>query len=168
MNIEKNDRNEQSGIPPEDRADESLRGTPREGEEAALLAEEAARLILEKKGHDVIIMDVGELTDVTRFFVICSCDNDVHVRAVAENVRDELAKEGVKPWKTEGWQGMTWILMDYVDVVVHVFYNDTRNFYKLERLWADAPSRRISDDPAPGIPTSTGREGETETGEENE
>jgi ribosome-associated protein len=166
MSIDNNDRNEQSGIPPEDRGGESLRGRPREGEEAAALADEAARLILEKKGHDVTIMDVGELTDVTRFFVLCSCDNDVHVRAVAEHIRDELAKVGVKPWKTEGWQGMTWILMDYVDVVLHVFYHETRNFYKLERLWADAPSRRISDDPATGIPTSSGRIEERDIGED--
>ena len=167
MNIEQDDRNEQSGIPPEDQVPETARESSRDGEEAAELAERAAELILEKKGHDVTIMDVGDLTDVTRFFVLCSCDNDVHVRAVAENVRDQLAEEGIKPWKTEGWQGMTWILMDYVDVVIHIFYNEKRNFYQLERIWADAPSRQVIDDPAPGIPASPDRE-ETDMGEEKE
>lgn len=130
----------------------------REESEASRLAEEAAQLILEKKGRNVTILDVAGLTDVARHFVICSCDNDVHVRAVAENVREELATQGAKAWKTEGWQGLNWVIMDYVDVVVHVFYHETREFYKLERLWADAPSRKISDDPAPGLGGSAGEE----------
>ncbi len=110
------------------------------------LARECAELILEKKGGDVVIMDVANLTDVARHFVICSCDNDVHVRAVAEHIREELAERGVRPWRTEGWQGLNWIIMDYVDVVVHVFYRETREFYKLERLWADAEITNVQDE----------------------
>ncbi len=116
-------------------------------ETARQLAERCAGLILEKKGSDIVILDVEELTDVARHFVICSCDNDVHVRAVAESLRDELSKEGVKAWRTEGWQGLNWIIIDYADVVVHVFYRETRHFYKLERLWADAAITQVGDEP---------------------
>lgn len=110
------------------------------------LARACAELILEKKGRDVVIMDVANLTDMTQNFVICSCDNDVHVRAVADHIRDELAGRGFRPWRTEGWQGLNWIIMDYVDVVVHVFYRETREFYKLERLWADAEITTVQDE----------------------
>ena len=113
---------------------------------SAALAEECASLVLEKKGRDVVIMDVATLTDVARNFVICSCDNDVHVRAVAEHIREQLAERGLRPWRTEGWKGLNWIIMDYVDVVVHIFYRETREFYKLERLWADAEITVVHDE----------------------
>lgn len=114
--------------------------------DAEVVARRGAELMLEKKARDVAIMDVTGLTDIAQRFVLCSCDNDVHVKAVADHVREELADEGVRPWKTEGWEGRMWVILDFVDVVFHVFYDDTRHFYNLERLWADAPTERISDE----------------------
>ena len=105
-----------------------------------------AELMVEKKARDIVLLDVRGLTDIADFFVVCSCDNDTHVKAVAENIRDELAKEEIRPWKTEGWQGLNWIILDYVEVVAHVFYHEKRHFYKLERLWADAKIEHITDE----------------------
>ncbi len=101
--------------------------------------------MLENKARDIILLDVRGLTDIADFFVICSCDSDIHVKAIAENVREELGKEGIGSWKTEGWQGMNWVILDYVEVVAHVFYHEKRRFYKLERLWADAKIEHIAD-----------------------
>ncbi len=106
--------------------------------------------MLEKKGRNIVILDVDTLTDISRFFVVCSCDNEIHVRAVAESVRDSLAEDDVRAWKTEGWNGRTWVILDYVDIVVHVFYEETRRFYNLERLWADAPIEEVGDEPRIG------------------
>ncbi|MEZ4782584.1 MAG: ribosome silencing factor [Candidatus Kapaibacterium sp.] len=113
------------------------------------LARRCAEMMVEKKARDIVMLDVGELTDIADFFVICSCDNDTQVKAVAENIREELGKIDVRPWKTEGWQGLHWIILDYVEVVVHVFYGETRHFYKLERLWADARIEYITDQAGP-------------------
>lgn len=110
------------------------------------LARRCASLMMDKKARDIVLLDVRGLTDIADFFVLCSCDSDVHVKAVAENVRDELAREGLKAWRTEGWQGMSWVIVDYVEVVVHVFYHETRHFYKLERLWADARIEHITEE----------------------
>ena len=109
------------------------------------LARHCAELMLENKARDIILLDVRGLTDIADFFVICSCDSDIHVKAIAENVREELGKEGIGSWKTEGWQGMNWVILDYVEVVAHVFYHEKRRFYKLERLWADAKIEHIAD-----------------------
>ncbi len=114
------------------------------------LARRCADLMIEKKGRDIVLLDVRGLTDIADFFVICSCDNDTHVKAVADNIREELGKEEIRPWKTEGWQGLHWIILDYVEVVIHVFYNETRHFYKLERLWADAKTEHVTDSPLEG------------------
>ena len=141
-----NDQHDSDLTPSEPRPRRQPR-TPEETEAAERLARRCAELMLEKKGRDVVLMNVGELTDMADYFVLCSGDNDVHVRSLAENVREELRKEGISPWKTEGWQGQTWIIMDYVEVVVHVFYRETRGFYKLERLWSDAQIEHISDEP---------------------
>lgn len=109
------------------------------------LVRRCANLVLEKKARDVVQLDVRGLTDIADYFLICSCESDTQVKAVADHVRNELAKDGVKPWRTEGWQGQTWIILDFVEVVVHVFYHETRHFYKLERLWADAGIEHISE-----------------------
>lgn len=110
------------------------------------LARRCASLVLDKKARDIVLLDVRGLTDMTDFFILCSCDSDVQVKSVAENVREELAKEGDSPWRTEGWQGANWVILDYVQVVVHVFYHETRHFYKLERLWADAKIEHITEE----------------------
>lgn len=119
--------------------------TPYEGNPEGL-ARRCAELMLEKKARDIVLLDVRGLTDIADFFVLCSCDSDVQVKAVAENLRDELASQGKKAWRTEGWQGMAWVIVDYVEVVAHIFYHETRHFYKLERLWADAKIEHITEE----------------------
>jgi ribosome-associated protein len=109
------------------------------------LARLAATFALDKKANDVVILDLRGLTSVTDFFVICSGAADIHNKAIAESIRDSLAEEDQKPWHIEGLSYGSWVLLDYVDVVVHIFLQDKREFYGLERLWGDAPSERLEE-----------------------
>lgn len=99
----------------------------------------AAELALERKGNDVLVLDLRGISSATDYFVIAGGTSDVQVKAIAEHVAEELKKEGVRPEHLEGMQGGRWVLLDYVDFVVHVFHPQARNFYQLERLWGDAP-----------------------------
>lgn len=110
------------------------------------LARAAGRLALEKKAFDVRILKLKELTSVCDYYVIASGDADVQVKAIARDVYDGLAKMGYKPSGREGVREGNWVLLDYIDVVVHVFYEPTRRFYALEKLWGDAPVEELSDD----------------------
>src|SRR5262249_25872257 len=120
----------------------------RQPDEAGALARQCAELMLTKKAKDVVIMDIHTLTDMADYFVVGSADSDIQMKAIDDAVLDGLVAEGVKPYRTEGWQGGQWIILDLVEVVVHVFYREARDFYKIERLWADAPMERIADEPA--------------------
>jgi len=110
------------------------------------LAKRIAALAQTKKGSDVIIMNLRKLTTVTDYFVVCSADSDIQVRAIADAVEDGMEQEGVAPWHKEAGSA-NWILLDYVDVVLHVFHKHTREFYSLERLWGDAQITRVKDEP---------------------
>jgi len=98
----------------------------------------AAEAALSKKADDLVVLDLRELDGVADHFVICSCASEVQVKAVAEAVEDKLKALGLSPWHVEGLQGRRWVLLDYVDFVVHVFHERTREYYLLERLWGDA------------------------------
>jgi ribosome-associated protein len=110
------------------------------------LARRCAELMLSKKAKDVVMLDIRGLTDISDFFVICSAESDTQLRAVADAVSDGMAKVGIKPWRSEGWQGGQWIIIDFVEVVCHILYKDAREFYKIERLWSDAKVEKLSDD----------------------
>ena len=97
------------------------------------------RALTEHKANDVVVLDLRQLSDATDFFVIASGSSDTHVRALAEQVLEACQKEGRRPHHIEGLTGGRWVLLDYVDFVVHVFHPSLRDFYQLERLWADAP-----------------------------
>lgn len=101
-------------------------------------ARRAAELCLDLKAADVAILDLTHISDATDYFVIASGSSDTHVRAIAEHVLEELRKEGVRAHHVEGLQQGRWVLLDYVDFVVHVFHPVLRDFYQLERLWSDA------------------------------
>jgi ribosome-associated protein len=116
------------------------------------LARRCAELALSKKAKDVVMLDIRELTDMSDFFVVCNGDSDTQVRAIADAVADGLAEQGIKPYRTEGWQGSQWIILDFIEGVVHVFYKETREFYKIERLWADAKIEHVVDAPTPAEP----------------
>lgn len=113
-----------------------------------LLARAIARLALTKKAADVVIMDLRGLTSVADFFVVCSADSDPQIRAIADAVDEGLEQKGTVVWHKESGSP-NWVLLDYVDVVLHVFHRNTRIFYSLEKLWGDAKIQRIADDDAP-------------------
>ncbi|MCG3118872.1 MAG: Ribosomal silencing factor RsfS [bacterium] len=115
----------------------------------AHLARRVATLALEKKATEIKIFDVSKLTSVADFFVICTGSVDTHVRAIFEHIVDEMRKEDIRPWHVEGRERYQWVLIDFVDVVVHVFQPETREFYGLERLWGDAQIEEIRDEPLP-------------------
>jgi len=110
------------------------------------LARKIGLLALDKKGFDVKILKLQNISTVCDYFVIASGDVDVHVKAIANNLIDELKTEGIRPYHVEGLNAGNWILVDYVDVVVHIFQEKTRNFYALEKLWGDAPIEELSDE----------------------
>jgi len=113
--------------------------------ESKKLAKKIADLILQKKGEDIKIMDLRKLTNVTDYFVICSASTDVQNKAIADFIVEETKKLGQRPWHNEGYGNLSWILLDFVDVVVHIFLNESRRFYNLEGLWGDADITSVSD-----------------------
>lgn len=109
------------------------------------LARMAGRSALSKKAFDVRILKLKEISSVCDYFVIVSGEAEVHVKAIAEQIIDELREEGYKPTHREGLSEGNWVLLDYIDVVVHVFLESTRRRYALERLWGDAQTEQLSD-----------------------
>jgi len=92
-----------------------------------------------KKALDILILDLRSLTYITDYFIICSASNSSQVGAIADGITEALAKAGVHPSHIEGEAQASWVLMDYGDIVVHIFNQETRSYYSLEKLWGDAP-----------------------------
>jgi len=105
---------------------------------SADLARRAAQICLDMKANDVVMLSLKGVSDMTDFFVIASGTSDTHVRAMAENIMEELKREGSPVHHAEGVTQGRWALLDYVDFVVHIFHPTLRQFYQLERLWSDA------------------------------
>jgi ribosome-associated protein len=105
---------------------------------SAVLAQRAAQICLEHRANDVVILDLRGVSDMTDFFVLASGTSDTHVRALGEHVVKELKRDGAAPHHVEGLTQGRWVLLDYVDFVVHLFHPTLRSFYQLERLWNDA------------------------------
>lgn len=109
-------------------------------QETAILLKTINNAILEKKGDDLLNLDLTKIDNaVAKHFVICHGNSSTQVKSIADFV-EKMVRENVneKPWKKEGYENSEWILIDYVDVVVHIFQSQAREFYKLEKLWADA------------------------------
>lgn len=106
-------------------------------------AKEAARLALDKKAVGLIVLDLQGLASYTDYFVICSGDSTTQVKAIVDNVEKGLGNLKVKPMGIEGRSHAHWVLMDYGDVIVHVFEKETRDYYELEKLWLDAPEVKV-------------------------
>ena len=96
----------------------------------------------DKKASDVVVMDLRSLTDAVDWFVICTATSDPHVRSLTDEVTRRLRETGDRPWHVEGYEARRWVLIDCVDIVVHLFRREIREFYALERLWGDAPHIR--------------------------
>ena len=92
----------------------------------------------DKKANNIVILDISELSEISEYFIICSGSNQNQVQAIADNVEEELCKLDVKGKKIEGFKNAEWILMDYSDFVIHIFSDEQREFYGLEKIWSDA------------------------------
>lgn len=104
----------------------------------------AIELIIDRKGQDLLLLDLRGLSNSTDYFLIVTGTSDTHVRAIADHLLDELKKEGMKPDHIEGLRTGRWVLVDFIDFVIHVFHPTAREFYQLERLWGDAPAVPIA------------------------
>jgi ribosome-associated protein len=105
---------------------------------ASQIVQIAADAAVSKKARDLVALDLRELNNVSDYFLICSASSEVQARAIAETIEEKLREKGARPWHVEGMEGRRWVLLDYVEVVVHVFHEKTREYYMLDRLWGDA------------------------------
>ena len=97
----------------------------------------AVKAIDSKRGENIRIIKIDELTVIADYFVIANGSSSTQVKALADEVEFKLSEAGLEPRRTEGYQGANWIVLDYIDVVIHIFHKETRDFYDLERLWQD-------------------------------
>ncbi len=109
--------------------------------EAAVIA---AKALDDKKAIDLMMLEVRGLTTLAEYMVICTGTSDTHLRALCDEVEKKMEEAGEKVWHREGYRGDTWIVMDFCGVIVHVFTEEQRKFYDLERLWGDAPMVDLS------------------------
>ena len=112
------------------------------------LARAIARLALTKKAENVVLLDLRGLTSMADYFVVCSADSDIQVNAIARAVEDGMESDGISAWHSEKGSG-NWVLLDYVDVVLHIFHKHARQFYSLEKLWGDAKISAVTEEAPP-------------------
>ena len=103
------------------------------------LALSIARFLDSKKATDLEVIQIGELTTIGDYFVVATASNTTLVKSLCEDLDEYLGRQGIEPKRIEGRSSAQWILMDYRDVIVHIFYSETRDFYSIDRVWADAP-----------------------------
>lgn len=114
---------------------------------ASTLARLGIDAILEKKGRDIAVLDMQDVSGMADFFVLCTGDSDIQIKAIVDGVQEQIQEHaGESPWHVEGYDHRQWVLLDYVDLVVHVFNEEKRGFYDLERLWGDAPIETVDDE----------------------
>ncbi|MBF0329475.1 MAG: ribosome silencing factor [Nitrospirae bacterium] len=111
----------------------------------------AAKACGDKKAKDIAILELKDLTVIADYFVICSGESTTQVKAIAQHIERKLRDEGTRPLRTEGAQNALWVLLDYGDVMVHVFEEQTRAYYELEKFWLDAPRIQVNDKDTPAL-----------------
>ena len=109
------------------------------------LAKTIVDLSLSKKAQDVTLLNMKKLSSVCDYFVICHGESDVQVKAISNAIEDGLREHKIRVWHKEGFDYLSWVLLDYVDVVVHIFLKEARQFYRLEKLWGDAEVETFSE-----------------------
>ena len=114
-------------------------------EGSVLYAQRISEFMLEKKALDIKVIDVRKITTLTDFFVICTSESQPQTRAITDHINEQLQKDGIKAWHIEGYEYLDWVLMDYINIVVHVFSRESRDYYELERLWADGYITQVED-----------------------
>ncbi|HDO34731.1 MAG TPA: ribosome silencing factor [Nitrospirae bacterium] len=102
-----------------------------------------ASTVRDKKAKDVTVLELKEISIITDYFVVCSGESTTQVRAIVDHIEERLRSQGFRPAGVEGYRNSQWILMDFGDVIVHVFEDETRKFYTIEKLWLDAPRIEI-------------------------
>ena len=107
------------------------------------LAEKIVHMALDKKGNDITVMDLRKVTDVTDYFVVISGESDIHTKTLANHIDRQLKEDGIRIWRKEGFSKLNWVLLDLVEVVVHIFRPESREYYGLEKLWADAIMTKV-------------------------
>lgn len=112
----------------------------------------AARAASSKMATDIVILDVRTLIGITDYFVICSGRNERQVATIVEEIEKQLGAEGIDTYRREGDRQARWVLLDYLDFVVHVFHTEEREYYELERLWRDADRVDVTDDGEVDVP----------------
>lgn len=97
-----------------------------------------------KKGEDIVVIDLRGISNVADYFVIATGSVDIHLKAIADELREKMKHDhGITPWHVEGYDALKWVLLDFVDIVVHIFDSETRDYFSLENLWKDAEIKRI-------------------------
>jgi len=109
------------------------------------LAHNIAFLALEKKGKDITLLNVSAIADFADYFVIVTGDSDIQIKAISDHIEKKLKEKQIKLYHKEGYQSLQWVLLDYVDVLVHIFRPATRALYAIERLWGDAKRKVITE-----------------------
>ncbi len=110
-------------------------------QESTMLVKKIARMIEQKKGEDIVVFDLRGLSPITDYFIISTGLSDVHIRTIAEHILKSESAQHI-----EGREAAAWVLLDFIDVIVHLFSKDARDFYGLERLWGDAPTVEYGSD----------------------
>ncbi len=122
-----------------------MRAKPKRKLTSRTIARRAAIWASEKQAIDILVLDLRKVTDFTDYCVICTGAVDVHVKAISNHIDEQLNECGWRPKQIEGSNNLRWVLMDYVDVIIHVLQPDARGFYSLERLWGDAQVVKIKE-----------------------
>jgi len=107
------------------------------------LAANIAQFALDKKAENVVSLNVKNITNITDEFIICSSDTNIQVKAIADSIRKNT---DYKPVRIEGYENLNWVLLDYINVIVHIFKTSERNYYNIEKLWGDAPTKEFNDE----------------------
>jgi len=107
---------------------------------------QAARAAVDRRGEEVVILDMRGLMTICDYFVICNGRSRLHVEAIAQEIEEQMSAQGIRMAQSEGIPDATWVILDYLDVVVHIFEPEARKFYNLERLWGDAPRVELPED----------------------
>ena len=113
--------------------------------ETRTIKDKIVEILEDKKAKDISIINIEEITSLADYFVICTGTSTTHIKTLADELDERMDKQGFKPLRKEGYNSARWILIDYGDVVVHIFHEEDRSFYKLERLWSDGVLTKIDD-----------------------
>ena len=127
-----------------------MKPAERNDSDTADRVQDAVRAALDKKAHDLRVLELGPVSDFTDYFLICSGNSERQVQAIADAIQETLRESGARPIHVEGQRAGNWVLLDYGDLVAHVFQPEPRDFYGLEKLWGDAEdaTKRFSGEPA--------------------